>query len=78
MFVIQARAYHSESTFQMLHSGVGSCPYPQTLVAGKACQGQTPELITNIHKLRTKSSIILAPGFNVVKYVTAEIYECLQ
>jgi hypothetical protein len=30
-------------------------PYPQTLdLAGKACQGQTLYLITNIHKLRTK------------------------
>ncbi len=37
--------------FQMLHSRVGSRPYPQTLdQAGKVCQGQTLQLITKSRK----------------------------
>ncbi len=36
--------------------------------AGKAYQGQTLELITDIHNLR--------PGTNVIKLFTSVIYEC--
>jgi hypothetical protein len=37
-------------------------PYPQTLdSAGKACQGQTLQLITNISKLQKKCFITLVP-----------------
>ncbi len=38
---------------QVLHSRVGSWPYPQTLdLAVKACHGQTLQLLTKISKLR--------------------------
>jgi len=41
------------STFQVLYYSVGSWHYPQALdFAGKAWQGQTLLLITNIRKLR--------------------------
>ncbi len=47
------RKTEKQKTFQTLHSWVGSWPYPQTLdKAGKACQGQTLQLITNNGKLR--------------------------
>ena len=39
--------------FQVLHSWVGSWPYPKILdQAGKACQGQALQRITKIRKLR--------------------------
>ncbi len=46
----------------MLHSRVGSWPYPQTVdQAGNNCQGQTLQLITKIHKLRTKIFYNIGP-----------------
>ncbi len=46
--------------FQVLHSRVGSLPYPQTLdQAGKACQEQT--LYMKIRKLRTKTFYYIEP-----------------
>jgi hypothetical protein len=46
----------------MLHSWVGSWPHPQTLdLAGKACQGQTLWLITNIVNYARKSLQNIGP-----------------
>ncbi len=43
----------ASDTFHLLHSRVGSWPYPQPLdQAGKACQGQTLQLKMNISKLQ--------------------------
>jgi hypothetical protein len=39
--------------------------YPQKLE--KACHGQTPQVITKIRKLQTKSCITSGPGANVKK-----------
>jgi hypothetical protein len=42
--------------------------------AGKACQGQTLQLITKIRKLRTNFFITLGPGPNVIKTFPSVIY----
>ncbi len=51
----------------MLHSRVGSWPYPQTLdQAGKTCQVQKLQFTTKIRKITdAKSFITLGPGAEV-------------
>jgi hypothetical protein len=51
-FKTKRHQWRLAKTFQLLHSRVGSLLYPQTLNwAGKAYQGETLKLITNIRKL---------------------------
>ncbi len=51
MFASKARAYLSEAP--LMYSTLSQAPHPQTLdKAGKACQGQTLQLITKICKFR--------------------------
>ncbi len=50
---LQLSQMFAGKALQVLHSEVGPWPYPETLdLAGKACQGQTLELITKIRKLQ--------------------------
>jgi hypothetical protein len=62
----------SSLPFQVLHSRVGSGPYPQTLdYAGKVCQGQNILVYYEHLKITTvKSFITLDPGRSVIKRFT--------
>ncbi len=58
----QGRSLPELSTFQVLHSRVGSWPHPQVLDnVGIVCQGQPLQLITKILKLQTKKLCNLSP-----------------
>jgi hypothetical protein len=63
--------YQEWSTLNVLHSLVSSWHYPQISdSAGKACQGQTLQLITIIHKLRTQKSLKHWALSNVYSMIT--------
>jgi hypothetical protein len=70
MFAAKARPYLSEAPW------VSSLPYPQTLdKAGKACQGQTLELIMNICKLQPQFFCNFGPELILLVHKNGYIHE---
>jgi hypothetical protein len=63
--------------FQLLHSRVGSWPYPKNIDnVGRASQVQTFQLIMNIRKL--KSLLRLKPGAIFIKHFMAKFTNVLN